>query len=357
MKNELDLTTEYITRRYLDYIFSGSSIGNHEIADEVERVTSEPNIGDHLVTPRSGYTHHGLYIGGGKVIHYEGLYKGLKSGPVTEICLSKFGLDKKKDVGFFIESHDHKIRSIEDIVAHARSRLGEESYNLVWNNCEHFVHDCIYGVSKSNQVNDALKLAAKNVVKGVGKSNAVAQSAIAAAELKSSFMGYLKGEISGKKLIEDVSHTAISSASMGYYGVLGQAAIPVPVVGFLVGSSIGFVIGNAILSSGHLSLGETAAVKASRERYEEVKALCDVLIPKVQESRNYLEVYLEKYFSERREEIGEALLKMEVAANEGNMESFTVSLDKVNSLFGASLHIKNFEEFDDLMLSDVDLKF
>ncbi|MGU5583238.1 lecithin retinol acyltransferase family protein [Aeromonas hydrophila] len=33
--------------------------------------------GDHLVTARLGYTHHGLYVGGDLVIHYQGPNHGL----------------------------------------------------------------------------------------------------------------------------------------------------------------------------------------------------------------------------------------------------------------------------------------
>ncbi len=357
MSNNLNLTVEDITKIYLNQLFSGMPIGAHPFAEEVVRVTSEPKIGDHLVTPRLGYTHHGLYVGDNKVIHYEGLYEKLKSGPVTEISLSVFSLNSGKDVGFFIKPHEHKKRSIEVIVAHARNRLGEQSYNLVWNNCEHFVHDCIYGESKSNQVNSVFQLAGKNISKAMGKSNVVTNIGGSLLELKTSLLGYIKGDISGNKLIEDISDTAISSASMGYYGVLGQAAIPVPFVGFFIGSSIGYVVGNAILSSAHMSLGESKAVKASRKRYEEVKSLCDKLIPKIQESRNNLMEYLEEHFSERREVIGTALLELERAATNGNMDTFTRSLDSINCLFGASLQIKSFEEFDELMLSDVDLKF
>lgn len=357
MKNNLNLTINDITQKYLNHIFSETTIGAHQIADEVVSVTSEPKLGDHLVTPRKAYTHHGLYIGNGKVIHYKGFYEELKSGPVTEICLSEFGLDSGNHVGFFIEPHEHKIRSNEDIVAQARSRLGEKSYNLIWNNCEHFVHDCIYNENKSKQVDSVLHLAGKNIGKAMGKSNFASAIGGTLIELRTSLSGYIRGDISGNKLIEDISNTAISSSSMGYYGVLGQAAIPVPVIGFFIGSSIGFVVGNALLSSGHLSLGESSAVKASRKRYEEVKSLCDSLIPKVQESRKNLTAYLEEYFSDRREVISKALLELEVAATEGNMQSFTKSLDSINCQFGASLQFESFEEFDDFMVSDVDLKF
>ena len=33
----------------------------------------EPALGTHLVASRRGYTHHGIYVGGGMVVHYAGL--------------------------------------------------------------------------------------------------------------------------------------------------------------------------------------------------------------------------------------------------------------------------------------------
>ena len=30
-------------------------------------------LGAHLVTPRCGYTHHGIHVGDGQVVHYMGL--------------------------------------------------------------------------------------------------------------------------------------------------------------------------------------------------------------------------------------------------------------------------------------------
>ncbi|WMX36652.1 lecithin retinol acyltransferase family protein [Aeromonas caviae] len=33
-----------------------------------------PQPGDHLVSPRAGYQHHGLYLGDHQVIHYQGVH-------------------------------------------------------------------------------------------------------------------------------------------------------------------------------------------------------------------------------------------------------------------------------------------
>ena len=48
----------------------------------------EPPMGAHIVAQRRGYIHHGIYVGAAKVVHYAGLSRGLRRGPVEEISLS-----------------------------------------------------------------------------------------------------------------------------------------------------------------------------------------------------------------------------------------------------------------------------
>src|SRR5882762_7929917 len=47
----------------------------------------EPALGAHLVTPRGAYSHHGIYVGKGKVVHYAGLARSLHRGPVEEVTM------------------------------------------------------------------------------------------------------------------------------------------------------------------------------------------------------------------------------------------------------------------------------
>jgi HRAS-like suppressor 3 len=77
-------------------------------------------IGDHLVTSCTGYTHHGIYIGDGQVIHYAGLAHGLHAGSVEIITLDGFGNGNK------IRVYDYAAPAYDggDAVARAHSRLG-----------------------------------------------------------------------------------------------------------------------------------------------------------------------------------------------------------------------------------------
>lgn len=54
------------------------------------------------------------------------------------------------------KSAKYHLYSPEETIQRARSRLGENEYNLAFNNCEHFAIWCKTGISESHQVNDLL---------------------------------------------------------------------------------------------------------------------------------------------------------------------------------------------------------
>jgi hypothetical protein len=108
----------------------------------------EPPLGAHLITPRRGYTHHGIYAGGGTVLHYAGLSRSIRRGPVAQVRLEEFAHGKVVHV----ECRSELPLEAQEIVARARSRLGESNYRLLTNNCEHFSEWSRFGVSRSRQV-------------------------------------------------------------------------------------------------------------------------------------------------------------------------------------------------------------
>jgi hypothetical protein len=114
----------------------------------------EPPLGAHLATSRRGYHHHGVYVGGGRVVHYSGLSGFWQCGPVEEVSLSRFVSGRPVRIVDHIEAR----YSPEEIVRRARSRLGESDYRLLTNNCEHFCNWCLSGVSRSDQVERRLQL-------------------------------------------------------------------------------------------------------------------------------------------------------------------------------------------------------
>ena len=101
----------------------------------------------HIIVSRTWYAHHGIHVGEGKVVHYRGLSRGWQAGPVEEVSLAEFSRGRR----IRVRSHDGGY-SIETVVARARSRLGEDSYRLLSNNCEHFCEWCTHGRNRSLQI-------------------------------------------------------------------------------------------------------------------------------------------------------------------------------------------------------------
>jgi len=103
--------------------------------------------GAQLVVRYSSYSHHGIYAGGGRVIHYAGWIRG-RRGLIEEVPLDEFTEGREFTVNL---SPPDLIGGLE-VVRRARSRLGERCYDLLENNCEHFCTWCQLGVARSVQI-------------------------------------------------------------------------------------------------------------------------------------------------------------------------------------------------------------
>ena len=121
----------------------GRTIGNKIDSDLNLRMNQEYihckynlDCADHICVKRfhpTPYTHHGLYLGFGLVIHYD----------FYQICLVSLEEFAKGQPIFRVDSQIKYSREV--VMARALSRLGEKRYHLITNNCEHFVRWCRSG--------------------------------------------------------------------------------------------------------------------------------------------------------------------------------------------------------------------
>lgn len=107
--------------------------------------------GDHIYTVRRGYAHEGIDCGDGTVLHYSGRpWQRNHTACVERITMREFSRGKPVHV----VSYDGQFRfDGDETVRRAESRLGERSYNVLTNNCEHFARWAVSGEARSTQVN------------------------------------------------------------------------------------------------------------------------------------------------------------------------------------------------------------
>ena len=119
--------------------------------------------GDHIYVDRGFYTHHGIELGGGQVVHYSGEPGSSEPGRIVISTLSEFLQGGEKRVRRYRKGTAlPKKKSVEL----ALSRVGEEKYHLVFNNCEHFACWCRIGQARSEQVFKAAMVVARALGNG-----------------------------------------------------------------------------------------------------------------------------------------------------------------------------------------------
>lgn len=112
--------------------------------------------GSHLSVSRGVYDHHGIYIGNNQVIHYSGFAEAFNKGCIEQTTLEKFlgGRDQFTVVNY---PSNKVLYTNQQIVERAYRCLGEDDYNLLFNNCEHFACWCVTGEKRSEQVRKVMQ--------------------------------------------------------------------------------------------------------------------------------------------------------------------------------------------------------
>jgi hypothetical protein len=116
--------------------------------------------GDHIITPMVAYSHHGIDLGGGTVVHWtsaagqtkrDGIIRCKHHAEIRQTALADFS----GGAPVWVREYAHCFDS-ETVVARALALVGRRGYHLADNNCEHFACWCKTGRHHSQQVKDCL---------------------------------------------------------------------------------------------------------------------------------------------------------------------------------------------------------
>ncbi|MXQ90703.1 hypothetical protein E5288_WYG016024 [Bos mutus] len=137
----------------------------------------EPQLGDLIEIVRGPYSHWAVYVGGGYVVHLAPLSEIAGAGGASIMsAVADRAIVKKERLCDVVGRDPYRVNNKHDdkynpfppskIVQWAEELVGRElCYSLTSKNCEHFVNELRYGVSRSDQVRDAVTAA---TISGVG---------------------------------------------------------------------------------------------------------------------------------------------------------------------------------------------
>lgn len=123
----------------------------------MEWTEREPRCGDIVRTKVTFYYHYGIFADENCVIQF-GLPDNV-SQPADEVKVLltdvyTFLHGGELEVGVPDKSERKKLRRPQEIVELALSRVGEGGYDILHNNCEHFVNECAFGEKTSSFLQD-----------------------------------------------------------------------------------------------------------------------------------------------------------------------------------------------------------
>ena len=119
-------------------------------------IIKEPVPGDIIRIKYMNFYHYGIYLGNGEVVEFGRPNEITKPEDVRvhKIKLKDFCIDEMYQTRKFSFSEKLKKNSSKKVCNIALSHLGDGNYNILYNNCEHFVNLCVFNKKISTQVDN-----------------------------------------------------------------------------------------------------------------------------------------------------------------------------------------------------------
>ncbi|MEE1074704.1 MAG: lecithin retinol acyltransferase family protein [Acutalibacteraceae bacterium] len=118
----------------------------------MEWTVNSPKFGDIIRTKVTFYHHYGIFINENRIIQFglpDNVYTPAEEIKVLATDIYTFLQGGELEVGKPTRQELKNMRSPEEIVKLAESRLGQGGYDILHNNCEHFVNECAFGEHNS----------------------------------------------------------------------------------------------------------------------------------------------------------------------------------------------------------------
>ncbi|WP_187918245.1 hypothetical protein KVK82_03210 [Helicobacter pylori] len=196
----------------------------------------------------------------------------------------------------------------------------------------------------SSSLGGWIQSSANKFVQSLGKSSAPAMiMGVCVANI--TILGrYFSGKIDGKELLKQLGKANTTLVSSGAMAVAGQALIPIPVVGALVGGFVG-----AALSETFFNILNSERVELARQERIKIERECREIIKLLEIYQNQFKEVFEQYFHETTKFFNQNFDELERALYAGDADLAIGVNNKIQERLGQKPLFNNTQEFLELM--------
>ena len=153
---------------------------------------------------------------------------------------------------------------------------------------------------------------------------------------------YGEGEITTQECIIELGDKGLTFATAGYSMAVGQALIPIPIVGAAVGALVGSTLTSNYY---HELVNELQTKEIEHQERLRIIAECGEAARQMQAYREELESYLATYFRDYQHCFDVALNEIKNSFLLGDAEGVVAGANQITRKLGGRVYYDNFDEF------------
>ncbi|WP_187857725.1 hypothetical protein [Helicobacter pylori] len=209
-----------------------------------------------------------------------------------------------------------------------------------------------YGIAFSSSfLGGVMQSSANKVIQSLGKSSLPAVIVGGCVANVTILARYFSGKIDEVELCKQLGRTNTSLLSGGAMAFAGQALIPIPVVGALIGGFVG-----AALSEAFFNALNSKKVELARQKRIEIEKECRESIRLLEAYRNQFKEVFERYFHETTKFFNQSFDELERALYAGDADLAIGANNKIQEGLGQKPLFGNKQEGWELITSNKNIR-
>lgn len=164
---------------------------------------------------------------------------------------------------------------------------------------------------------------------------------------------YFHGDIDGTQCLEQLGEQGTGMLSSALFSTIGQAVIPIPVVGGMIGGMVGYALSSACYGNLMAALKDEKLAKEERILAEK---MCAEHIKLIRAYRQEMETLINEYLQKQTEVFEDAFNGIKNALEIGDVDGYIASTNKITKALGKEVLFETQEECDEMMLSGITIR-
>lgn len=202
-------------------------------------------------------------------------------------------------------------------------------------------------------IKGGMQNSASETVQSLAKTNLAATIVTTTLETGKTLKSYFTGDISGVECLEELGEKGVGQLSATMFAAAGQILIPIPVVGAMIGSMVGYALSSACYKE---LLGALKEAKLAHEERLRIEKECEEAIKMIVQFREEMNEAIEQYLKDMRETFSSELEKGEKEIWKDDIDAFISAANNMSVKLGKKPQFSTFKEFDAFMGTETTLK-